>query len=205
MMTVWRVSSDTHDAVGLVHAVLLDGVDGGVHLAARAVEIRGVYMDAQRLAADLLGMDAGRIGQPVVGMDDVVVEGARHHAGDDGVVVDFLVKVSGIATGKLHGTEIIDVHVVEVGIQMVAKPEIKIRIHDVAYALTHIVAVDVAPRNGHGIHGHDAAGRAVFVAERFRQTQGDVHIALGVQSLRYAVVGGGESTEHVRRILPSKH
>ena len=35
----------THDAVGMVHTVLLYRVDGRIHLAARTVEVCGVNMD----------------------------------------------------------------------------------------------------------------------------------------------------------------
>jgi hypothetical protein len=44
-----------------------------------------------------------------------------------------------------------------------------------------------------------------LIAEGMRQTERDVHISLGLQTLRDTIVGGGQSTEHVRRILPSKH
>ncbi len=129
----------THDAVGIVHTVFLDAVDGGVHLSARAVEVCSVDVDAQRLSAHLLGVDASRIGQPVVCMDDVVVECACHHTCDNRVIVDFLMQVSWITTGKLHRTKVVDVHVVEISIQMVAQAEIQIRIHDVAHPFADIV------------------------------------------------------------------
>ena len=194
-----------HDAVGIVHTILLDAVDGGVHLATRTVEVGSMDVDAQGLSADLLGVDACRISQPVMGMNDVVVEGTSHHTGDDGIVVDFLVQVARIAASKLHGAQIVDVHVVEVSIQVVAQAEIEVGVHDVPYPFANIVSRHVAPGNGHSVHGYDVAGRTVFVAEGMRQTERNVHVALGMQALRDTIVSGGQSTEYVRRILPSKH
>ena len=41
---------DTHDAVGMVHTILLDRIDGRVDLATRTVEISGMNVDAERFA-----------------------------------------------------------------------------------------------------------------------------------------------------------
>ena len=59
--------------------------------------------------------------------------------------------------------------------------------------------------NGHSIHSHDAAGVLALVAKGMRQAEHGLDVALGLQALRNAIVCGGQSTEHVRRILPSKH
>ena len=61
-------------------------------------------VDAQGLAAHLLGMNTCRIGQPVVGMDNIVVQGTRHDACYNRVVIDFLVQIARITTSKLHST-----------------------------------------------------------------------------------------------------
>ena len=53
-----REFRNAHDAVGMVHAVALNGVDGGIDVAARAVEIRGVDVHHEGLSAHLLGMYA---------------------------------------------------------------------------------------------------------------------------------------------------
>ena len=55
-------------------------------------------MDDQRFPADVLGVDACRIGKPVVGMDDVELLLACNDTGHDGVVVDFVLKVFGVAS-----------------------------------------------------------------------------------------------------------
>ena len=124
-----------------------------------------MHMYAERFSADLLGMYSGGVGEPVVGMDDVELFSTRHYACNDRVVVDFVVQVARIASGKLHGTQVVDVHVVEVGIDMVAQLEIIVGVHNVAHAVANIVVVDVAPGDGHGIHGNDACGMGLFVAE----------------------------------------
>ena len=195
----------THDAVGIVHTVLLDTVNGRIHLTTRTVEVGSMNMDAQRFTTDLLGMDAGRIGQPVVSMDNVVVQGTSHHASDNRIVIDFLMQIARITTGKFHSAQVVDMHVVEVGIQMVAQTEIQVRIHDITHSLTDIVGRHVTIGNRHSIHGHNLASRTILVTEGMRQTERNIHIALSIKALRDTIVGGGQSTEYVRRILPSKH
>ena len=125
-------------------------------------------VDAQWLTAHLLGMDAGRVGEPVVCVDDVEFLLPCDDTGDDGVVVDFLVQVFRVASGKLHAAQVVDVHVVEVGVDMIAQLEVEVGVHDVAHAALYVVAVDVAPGYGHGVHGYDAAGLCWFVAEGVR-------------------------------------
>ncbi len=83
--------------VGLHHAVALDGEHRGVDVASRAVIVGGVDMYHQRFAGHLLGVDSRRICQPVMGVDDIAGDGAGYHPGHDGVVVDFLQQVVGIA------------------------------------------------------------------------------------------------------------
>ena len=80
-----------------------------------------MYVNAEGLAAYHLGMYAGRIGQPVVGMDDVELLLAGYYTSNDGEVVDLFVQVARIATGKLHATQVVDVHIGEVCINMVAE------------------------------------------------------------------------------------
>ena len=41
-----RQLGDAHDTVGIVHTVLLNGIDGGVHLAARTIEVGGMHVNA---------------------------------------------------------------------------------------------------------------------------------------------------------------
>ena len=81
------------DVVGVGHTVLLYSEHGGIDIAARAVEVGGVYMDHQRLSCHLLGMDAGGIGEPVVGVDYVEIECAGYDAGADGIIVYLLKKI----------------------------------------------------------------------------------------------------------------
>ena len=114
-------------------------------------------------------------------------------------------QITRIATSKLHSTQIVDVHVVEVGIQMVAQTEIKVRIHDVAHTLANVVNRHITIGNGHSIHSHNLTGGTVFIAKGLRQAERDIHIALCMQSLRNTIVSSSKSTEYVRRILPSKH
>ena len=195
----------THDTVGIVHTVLLDAIDGGVHLAARTVEVGGMHVDAQGFAADLLSVDACRESQPVVSVDDIELFRSCHHACNDRVVVDLLVQIAGIASCKLHAAEVVDVHIVEVGIDMLTTLIVVFGVHDVAHTLLHIVIVDVAPGNGHGVHGHNATGMLTLITKGMRQTEHGVDVALSLQTFRDTVVSSSKSTKHMRRILPSKH
>ncbi len=194
-----------HDAVGIVHTVFLDRVNRRVHLSARTVEVGSMDVYAQGLATDVLGMDAGRIGQPVVRMNNVKLLGAGNHASDDRIVVDFLMQVAGIATGKLHSAQIIHMHVVEIGINMLTQLEIIVGIHHVTHAILHIVVADITPGDRHGIHGHDAASSLTLIAKRMWQTEHSLDVALCLQSFRNTIVGSCKSAKHMRRILPSKH
>ena len=195
----------THNTVSPVHTILLYRVNSRIHLTTTTVKIGSMHVDAKRLSTYLLGMDTGRISQPIVCMNDIKVKGTCHNTCDNGVVVNLLMQVSWITSSKLHGTEIIHMHVVEVRIDMVTQLEIEIRIHDVTYTVTDIVITDITPCYRHGIHGNDVTSVTLFITKRFRQAERDIHITLGMKSLRDTIVSGGESTEHVRRILPSKH
>lgn len=152
----------------------------------------------------LAKMPAG-VGEPVVSVNDVELLGARHLSGYDAVVVYLLVKVAWVSAGKLHAPQVVDVHIAEVGIYVVAEPVILIRVHQVADALLHVVAVNVLVHYWHAVHCHDTRVGVVFIAKRPWQAKRYLHVALGVQSFRNAEVGGGQSTEYMRRILPSKH
>ena len=73
----------THDAVSIVHTILLYAIDSGVHIATRAVKVGSMDVNAQRFATDILGMDTCRIGEPVMSMDDIKLLGAGYDASND--------------------------------------------------------------------------------------------------------------------------
>ena len=162
-------------------------------------------MDTQRFATYLLGMDTSGEGEPVVSVDNIKLLRAGHLSGNDRVVINLLVQVARITTGKLHRTKVVHVHIVKVGVDMLAQLKIVIGIHDIAHALLHVVVIYIAPRNGHSVHGNDTAGMLTLIAKGVRQAQYRLDIALSLQAFRDTIVSGGQSTEYVRRILPSKH
>ena len=196
---------NAHDAVGIVHTVLLDTIDGRIHLTAGTVKISSMHMDAERLSTHILGMDSSRIGQPVMSMNDIELFRTSHNTGNHRIVVDLIVQVTGITTCKLHGTQIIDVHIVEVGIDMLTKFVIVIRIHDVTHAILHIIVVNITVGNRHRIHGNDAGGMRLFISEWMRQTECNLDVTLSLQTFRNTIVGSSKTTKYMRRILPSKH
>ena len=150
-------------------------------------------------------MDAGRECQPVVGMYNIKFFATGYNASDDAVVVDLVVEIRWITTGKVHTAEVIHVHIVKVGIDVVTIAEIVIRIHDVAHTLLHIVTIDVAPCDRHTVHSHKFTCTAVLITERMRQTQCNINITLGMQALSDTKVGSSQATKYMRRILPAKH
>ena len=150
-------------------------------------------------------MDAGRIGQPVVCMDDVKLFRPCDNAGYHRIVVYLIMQIGRITTGKLHASQIIDMHIIEIGIDVVAETIVIVRRHDVAYSALHVIMSNIPPYDGHTVHGNNPCCRAVFIAKRMWQTECNIDIALGMKPLGYTVVGSGQPTEHVRRILPSKH
>jgi len=162
-------------------------------------------MYAQRFAADLFGIDACGISQPVVSVDNIELLRPRHHTGDDRVVVDLVVEIGGIAARKVHASQIVDVHIVEVGIDMVTEVVVFFRAHQVADALFDVVVVDISPCDGHTVHGHDVRKGVILIAPGLRQAEGDVDIALSVQSFRDTEIGSCQTAVNMRRILPSKH
>ena len=116
-------------------------------------------------------------------VNDIEIEGTRHHTCNNRVVVNLLMQITRIAACKLHRTQVIDMHVVEVCIDMVTQSEIQIRIHDITHTVTDIVITDITPCNRHGIHSNDIASITLLVTKRFRQTERDIHIPLGMKSL----------------------
>ena len=66
-----------YDMIRCVHAAFLNRVNRRIYITAAAVEIGRVYVDHQRLAADLLRKHAGRISQPVMAVDDIKIQTVR--------------------------------------------------------------------------------------------------------------------------------
>ena len=164
-----------------------------------------MHVDDERLAAYVLGMDASGVGKPVVSVDDVVFLLASDDACHDGVVVDFLLQVFGIASGELDATQIIGHAVVEVRIDVVAQFVIEFGLHFCAQALLYVVVVHVAPNDGRLIEADDVHKTLVLVAPRLRQTKSDMHIRLGCESLGDAITCCAKTSEDVRGKFPSEH
>ena len=145
-------------------------------------------MDTERFTTYLLGMDTSGEGQPVVSVNDIKLLRAGHLTSNNGVIVNLLVQVAGIASCKLHRTQVVHIHVVEIGIDMLTELEIVVGIHDVAHTLLNVVIVDITISDGHSVHGNDAAGMLTLIAKRMRQTKHGLNVALSLQSLRDSIV-----------------
>ena len=200
-----REFGNAHDAIGVVHTVLLNAVDRGVHIAARTVEVGGVHVNDEGLAAHALGVNACGIGEPVVGVDDVELLLAGNDACHDGIVVDFVVQVFGIAAGKLYAAQVVGEAIVEVGIDMVAQGEVEFGRHLIAEALLHVVVVYIAPHYGRSAQPDDVHKTFVLVAPRLGQAERYLHVGLHRQAFGDAVAGSAESAQDVRGKLPTEH
>ena len=172
-----------HNTIGIVHTIFLNGINGGVHLTARTVEIRSVNVDTQWLTTNVLGMDSSRISQPVVCMNDVEFLRTSHNTCNDGIIIDFLMQVAGIATCKFHTSQVVDIHVIEIRVDMVTILEVIFRTHDIAYPTVDIIILYVAPCDRHSIHGNNLTCRTVFVAPWFGQAKNRINITLCMKTL----------------------
>ena len=158
----------THDAISIVHTILLNRINRRVHFTSRTVKVGCVNMDAQGLTTNLLGMYACWISQPVVCMNDIIVKCTSYDTCNNRVIINLLMQIPRIATSKLHSAKIIDMHVIEISIQMVTQTEIEIRIHDVANTFANIISRYVAICNRHSIHCHDMGGLTLLITKRMR-------------------------------------
>ena len=188
----------------MVHTVLLYAIDGGVHLAAGTVEVRGMDMDAEGLSTHHFGMDASWIGQPVVRMDEVELLASCQHACNDGEVVDFFVQVAWIASGEANAAHVVEsLQVVEVRIEMVTEAVVVLcRMTD--EAVLDVVVPDIAPNDGHLAHV-DYLEEVLLFSCRLWHTEGRLHVPLQAQSLSDAVACNCKAAVYLGRKLPSEH
>ena len=166
-----------HDVVGVVHTVLLDCIYGGVHVTAAAVKISCVDVYDQRLAAHLLGVYACGISKPVMRVNYIKLLGAGHYACHYRVVVYLLVKVVRISARELYATQIIGVHIAEIGIDMVTEMIIIIRVHPRVTLLEH-TSVGITPNHRNGVHSHNLHEALVLITPWLGQAERNVHVPL---------------------------
>ena len=121
-----------------------------------------MHVDHQRFAGHVLRVYAGGICEPVVRVYHVAWNGARDHSGHNRVIVDFLDDVVWVSAGEFDASQVIETHIVEIGVDMVAKVEIQLRVHHLAYASLHIIAVHVAPCHRSAV-GADDVGESLLL------------------------------------------
>ena len=188
----------------MIHTVLLDGIDGRVHLAARAVKVSSMNVYAERFAADELCVHSGRIGQPVVGMNDVKLLRAGQHTCDDREIVYLIVQVAGISSGEAHASHVIQaLHVVEIGIDVVTETVV------ILYRMSHkaildIIVLNVTPGNRHLTHIYYFQ-EFLLITAWTRHTERGLHIALCVEAPCDAVGGNSQAAVYLWRELPTEH
>ena len=85
--------TDAHNAVSIIHSVLLYTVNRRIYLASTAVEISGMHMNAQWFSTHLLGMYARTISQPIMCMDNIEIESSGYNACNYRIVVNLLMQI----------------------------------------------------------------------------------------------------------------
>ena len=110
-----------------------------------------------------------------------------------------------ITAGEVHRPEVVDVHVIEVGIDVLTQLEVQFRRHQIAETVFHIVIAKFTIGDGYMIHCHNVSKRVVLITERMRQAEDCLDIPLCMKSLGNAKVGSSQTAIYMRRILPSKH
>jgi hypothetical protein len=175
----------THNAVGIIHSVFFHGIDRGVNLPPRTVKICCMHMDTERFATHHLRMYTSRICQPIVRMNNVEFLLTCHNSGYNREVIDFFVQISGITAGKVHTTKIIDVHIGEIRVNMVAQSIILLRTHCRQTRL-QIIVINITPHDRHLVHT-DYIQEFLFFTCRLRHTESSLHISLLTQTLRDSV------------------
>ena len=200
-----RQFAHTHDAISMIHSVFLNPKYRRIYMPTTAVEISSMHMNTKWFSRHLFSMYTRRIGQPIVCMDDIEIKCACYNTSYDRIVVDFFVQISGISSCKLHTSQVVDMHVIKVSIDVIAQLIIEFCRHNIAYARLECVGIDIAPCNRHTIHGHDVCRRLVFIAKGLGQAKRNIHVALDMQSFGDAIVGRSQTTINMRGIFPSKH
>ena len=161
----------------MIHSVLLYAVHRGVDLTTRAVEIGGMHMDAQWLSAYHLGMYTCGVCEPVVSVNQVELLTTGQNARDDAEVVDLVVQIAGITTGKLDAAHIVEaLQIIEIGIEMVAETIVVLgRVAN--EPILNPVIIDIAPYNRNLTHVYNFQEPLLF-ARGLGQTEGSLYIAL---------------------------
>ena len=142
----------THDVVGIIHAILLNGIHCRIDIAATTVEISSVHMNHQWFARHLLGMNSCRIRQPVVRMNDIKLLLTRYHPGNDRIVIDLFMQIVRITSGKFDASQIIRIETTEVSVDMVAQVIEQLRVHIASYTSFHIIPTDILPHYRCAVH-----------------------------------------------------
>ena len=174
-----------HNAIGVIHSVLFHRIDSRINLSSRTVKISGMNMNAERLAAYHFRMHTGRIGQPVVCVDNVKLLLTRHHSGYNRKVIDFFMQISRITAGKVHTAKVVDVHIREIRIDMVAQSVVLFRTHCRQTRL-QIIIIDVTPYDRHLVHA-DYIQELLFFTCWLGHAESRFHIPLQAQSFSYSV------------------
>ena len=195
----------THDTVGMVHTVFFYTVDRRIYIAARTVEVRGMHMNDQRFAADMLGMYARRISQPIVGMNNIILLLTGYDSCHNGIIIDLIMKIVRITTGKLNTSQVIGLPITEISINMVAQSVILLRRHFIAQTLLDIVIINITPNNRSFTQTDNIHETFVLISPRFWDTKGNLHVWLLGQTCCNAVAGSSESAQNMGREFPSEH
>src|SRR5574344_2319208 len=123
-------------------------------------------------------MYACRICQPVMCMNDIEILLTSNNSCNNRVIINLLMQIVRIATTELHASQVIYIHIVKVGIYMVAQTEIQLRIHNITYPALNIIIIDITPCDWNIIHCYYVHKATILIPPWFRETECYVHVAL---------------------------
>ena len=106
----------------MIHTILLDAVYRGVNLTTRAVKVSSMHVNTQGFTAYHLSMYTCGVCKPVVCVNHIKLLTTSQYTCDDAEVINLVMQITGITTGKLYATQVIkSLQIVEIGIEMVAE------------------------------------------------------------------------------------
>ena len=163
-----------------------------------------MHVNTERFAAHHLGMYTGRISEPVMSMYEVEIFAASQYSGNDGEVVDLLMQITWITTGKVDTSHIVQsAQMIEIGIDMVAESVIVLG-RVAGHTALHLIVIHVAPCHRHLTHVHDIQ-ETFLLARWLRHAEGSLHITLHGQAFGDTVGSHGQSAIYLWGEFPSEH
>ena len=193
-----------HNTIRIIHTVLFRCIYSRINLSAWTVEISCMNMNAKRFSTHHLCMHTSRICQPIVGMNNIKLLLASNDTRYNRKIIDLVMQVSRIPTGKLHTAQIIYIQIWEISIDMVTESIILLRRHKIGKPGLQIIIIDIPPYDRYLVHTYNIQ-ETFFFTGRLRQTKSCLHIILQTQTFSNTIGCNRKTTVYFGRKFPSKH